>query len=48
MPAFRDKLDDAAIEALAIYLRGARTNAPGWSGVGKATPKLRRETPLQP
>jgi mono/diheme cytochrome c family protein len=48
MPGFRDKLDDAAIEAVATYLRGARTNAPGWSGVDKAAPKLRLEAMSQP
>ena len=48
MPGFRDKLDDAAIAALAIYLRGARTTAPGWSGVGEVARKLRLESMSQP
>jgi mono/diheme cytochrome c family protein len=30
MPAFRDKLSDDDLEALAAYLRITRTNAPGW------------------
>jgi mono/diheme cytochrome c family protein len=48
MPGFRDKLDDAAIAALAVYLRGARTTAPGWSGVNEVVPKLRLESMSQP
>ena len=48
MPGFRDKLNDAEIEALASYLRGARTNAPGWPGLDQLVPKIRRESMLQP
>ena len=48
MPGFRDKLDDRAIEALATYLRGARTNAPGWPGVADLAPKVRLESMSQP
>jgi mono/diheme cytochrome c family protein len=48
MPAFRDKLTNADFEALAEYLRFARTNAPGWPGLGAMVRKIRTESMSQP
>ena len=48
MPAFRDTLSDADLEALAAYLRSARTNAPGWPGLGKLVRKIRTASMSQP
>jgi mono/diheme cytochrome c family protein len=48
MPAFRDKLTDADIEALAYYLRSARANVPGWPDLGKLVRKIRTESMSQP
>ena len=48
MPAFRDTLSDADLEALAAYLRSVRTNAPGWPGLGKLVRKIRTASMSQP
>ncbi len=48
MPAFRDKLTDSDLEALAGYLRSVRTNAPGWPGLGDLVPKIRTDSLSQP
>ena len=48
MPAFRDKLSDADLIVLAKYLRGERTNAPGWPGLDKLVGKIRVESMSQP
>jgi mono/diheme cytochrome c family protein len=48
MPAFRDKLSDADLIALAKYLRSMRTNAPGWPGLNKLVGKIRTESMPQP
>ena len=48
MPAFRDKLSDSDLIALAEYLRTERTNAAGWPGLDKLVRKIRTESMSQP
>jgi mono/diheme cytochrome c family protein len=48
MPAFRDKLTDTDLEALAEYLRLVRTNAPGWPGLGALVRRIRTDSMSQP
>jgi mono/diheme cytochrome c family protein len=48
MPAFRDKLSNADLEALAGYLRTSRTNAPGWPGLDKLVRDIRSQSMAQP
>jgi mono/diheme cytochrome c family protein len=47
MPAFRGKLTDAQIAAIAAYLRAARTTAPGWPGLDKIVSDILAE-PMAP
>ena len=48
MPAFRDTLSDADLEALAAYLRSVRTNAPGWPASARLVRKIRTASMSQP
>jgi mono/diheme cytochrome c family protein len=48
MPAFRNKLTDGDIEALAKYLRSTRTNAPGWPDLGTVVRRIRTDSMSQP
>jgi mono/diheme cytochrome c family protein len=48
MPAFRDKLTDTDLEALAAYLRSVRTNAPGWPGLDDLVRRIRTDSMSHP
>jgi len=48
MPAFRDKLSDDDLEALAAYLRITRTNAPGWPSMRELIRRTRIESMSPP
>jgi mono/diheme cytochrome c family protein len=48
MPAFRDKLTDAQIGAIAVYLRASRTTAPGWPGLYKIVDNILAEPMARP
>jgi len=47
MPAFRDKLTDLQIGAIAAYLRGSHTTAPGWPGLDKIVSEILAQ-PMSP
>jgi len=48
MPGFRDKLTDAEIEAITLYVRAVRTNALSWPELFKDIGKVRAKTVSQP